>query len=83
MRTFISLPAGIARMNLGKFILYAFLGSFIWSTALAWGGYLLGQNWERLREVMRPFDYPILGIVRGLGHHGRLAALETPTPGLD
>jgi membrane protein DedA with SNARE-associated domain len=63
VRTFISLPAGIARMNLGKFILYAFLGSFIWSTALAWGGYLLGQNWEKLREAMRPFDYPIIAIV--------------------
>jgi len=66
VRTFISLPAGIARMNLGRFALYAFLGSFIWSTALAWGGYLLGQNWERLREAMRPFDYPILGVVLAL-----------------
>jgi membrane protein DedA with SNARE-associated domain len=63
VRTFISLPAGIARMPLAKFTLYAFLGSFIWSVALAWGGYLLGQNWERLREVMRPFDYPIVGII--------------------
>ena len=66
VRTFISLPAGIARMNLGRFALYAFLGSFIWSTALAWGGYLLGQNWEKLREAMRPFDYPILGVVLAL-----------------
>ena len=63
VRTFISLPAGIARMNLVKFTLYAFLGSLIWSIALAWGGYLLGQNWERLREAMRPFDYPIIGAV--------------------
>jgi membrane protein DedA with SNARE-associated domain len=61
VRTFISLPAGVARMNLGKFSLYAFLGSFIWSTALAYGGYILGQNWEEIRAVMRPFDYPILG----------------------
>jgi len=63
VRTFISLPAGIARMNLPKFILYAFLGSFIWSAALAYGGYVLGQNWEQIREAMRPFDYPILGAV--------------------
>jgi len=63
IRTFISLPAGIARMHLGKFVFYAFIGSFIWSTALAYGGYLLGQNWERIRELMRPFDYPILGAV--------------------
>jgi membrane protein DedA with SNARE-associated domain len=63
VRTFISFPAGIARMNIGKFSLYAFLGSFIWSIALTWGGYILGQNWERIRELMRPFDYPIIGIV--------------------
>jgi membrane protein DedA with SNARE-associated domain len=63
VRTFISFPAGIARMNILKFSLYAFLGSFIWSVALTWGGYILGQNWERIRELMRPFDYPIIGIV--------------------
>jgi membrane protein DedA with SNARE-associated domain len=61
IRTFISLPAGIARMPLFRFSLYAFLGSFIWSGALAYGGYLLGQNWENIRTVMRPFDYPIVG----------------------
>jgi len=61
VRTFISLPAGIARMNLAKFSIYAFLGSFIWSAALAYGGYLLGKNWEEIRSVMRPFDYPIVG----------------------
>jgi len=63
VRTFISFPAGISRMNILKFSLYAFLGSFIWSVALTWGGYILGQNWERIRELMRPFDYPIIGIV--------------------
>ena len=63
VRTFISLPAGIARMNLAKFSLYAFIGSFIWSAALAYGGYVLGQNWETLRNAMRPFDYPIVGLI--------------------
>ena len=63
VRTFISLPAGIARMHLGKFSIYAFIGSFIWSIGLAAGGYILGQNWERIREAMRPFDYPILGAI--------------------
>jgi len=63
VRTFISLPAGVARMKLLKFCLYAFIGSFIWSLGLAWGGYLLGQNWESLRNAMRPFDYPIIAAV--------------------
>jgi membrane protein DedA with SNARE-associated domain len=62
IRTFISLPAGIARMKLGKFSIFAFIGSFLWSLGLAWGGYLLGQNWESLREHMRPFDIPIIAI---------------------
>jgi membrane protein DedA with SNARE-associated domain len=61
VRTFISLPAGIARMNLGKFCIYAFLGSLIWYAALAYGGYVLGQNWEEIRAAIRPFDYLILG----------------------
>ena len=61
VRTFISLPAGIAGMNLGKFSIYTFLGSFLWSLILAYGGYVLGQNWEEIRAAMRPFDYLILG----------------------
>ena len=60
VRTFISVPAGIARMNLWKFSLYTFAGSFPWSVGLAYGGFLLGENWEDLRSVMRPFDIPIL-----------------------
>ena len=63
VRTFISLPAGIARMDLKRFFAFSFLGVLPWSIALAWGGYVLGQNWERIREVMRPFDVPIVGLV--------------------
>lgn len=60
VRTFISLPAGIARMSMGRFLVLTFVGSFPWSVGLAYGGFLLGQNWERLRAAMRPFDIPIL-----------------------
>ena len=55
VRTFISLPAGIARMNLTKFIIYTFAGSFPWCFGLAYGGYLLGGHWEQISRVMRPF----------------------------
>lgn len=65
VRTFISFPAGVARMGLAKFCLYTFLGAFPWSLGLAWGGYLLGEHWERLRAAMRPFDIPILIAVGG------------------
>jgi membrane protein DedA with SNARE-associated domain len=63
VRTYISLPAGIARMNIVKFLVYTFTGSFIWSTGLAYGGYLLGEHWEQLRDAMRPFDPVIIAII--------------------
>jgi membrane protein DedA with SNARE-associated domain len=63
VRTYISLPAGIARMNMVKFLIYTFTGSFIWSTGLAYGGYLLGEHWEDLRSAMRPFDPLIIAII--------------------
>jgi membrane protein DedA with SNARE-associated domain len=56
VRTFISLPAGIARMHFVKFLVYTFLGSFIWSVGLAYGGYKLGEHWGQIRVIMRPFD---------------------------
>jgi membrane protein DedA with SNARE-associated domain len=59
VRTFVSLPAGISNMPVGKFTLYTFAGSFPWSMALAAGGYFLGENWEDLRNWMRPADIPI------------------------
>jgi membrane protein DedA with SNARE-associated domain len=66
VRTFISLPAGIARMNIWRFSILTFVGSFPWSLGLAWAGFLLGENWERIREWMRPADIPILIILAAL-----------------
>jgi membrane protein DedA with SNARE-associated domain len=60
VRTFISLPAGVARMRFGKFVIFTFLGSFPWCLGLAYGGYVLGDNWESIRNFIRPFDIPIL-----------------------
>jgi len=60
VRTFISLPAGMARMRFVGFLIYTFLGSFIWCAALAYGGYQLGEHWEQIRSAMRPFDIPII-----------------------
>lgn len=60
VRTFISFPAGVAKMHLVKFIIYTFVGSFPWCLGLAFGGYQLGEHWEQIRVVMRPFDIPII-----------------------
>ena len=62
IRTFISVPAGVARMNFWKFSFYSFVGSFPWCFGLAYGGYVLGEHWETLRSAMRPFDIPIIVI---------------------
>jgi membrane protein DedA with SNARE-associated domain len=64
VRTFISFPAGVARMNFPKFLLFTFLGSFPWSFLLAWAGW----NWNprAVREAMRPFDIPIAIVILAL-----------------
>jgi membrane protein DedA with SNARE-associated domain len=59
VRTFISLPAGVARMNFLRFTVLSFVGSFLWCVALAGAGYVFGQHWRAVREFMRPFDIPI------------------------
>lgn len=63
VRTFISFPAGIARMPFGKFVLYSFLGSLPWCLLLAYIGQKLGENWESLRGYFHQFDYLILALI--------------------
>ena len=63
VRTFISLPAGIARMNFGKFVLYSTLGAFPWSLLLVYAGKLAGDNWAEIRAFLHNFDYAILAIL--------------------
>lgn len=70
VRTFISFPAGVVRMNFWRFSVFTFLGSFIWCGLLALGGFYLGEHWEELRAVMRPFDIPIaIALVIGLAYY--------------
>ncbi|MEA2527744.1 MAG: hypothetical protein QOF73_4971 [Thermomicrobiales bacterium] len=59
VRTFISLPAGIARMPFARFCVYTFVGAFIWCVPLTWVGYHWGPKWENVREKARFLDYPI------------------------
>ncbi len=63
IRTFISLPAGIARMNFPKFILYTFLGSLPWCFTLAYVGKLLGENWESIRTYFHGADIVIVIVI--------------------
>jgi membrane protein DedA with SNARE-associated domain len=70
VRTFISFPAGVTRMRFWTFTVLSFVGSFIWCGLLALGGFYLGENWETLRNAMRPFDIPIaIAIVAAVGYY--------------
>jgi membrane protein DedA with SNARE-associated domain len=60
IRTFISLPAGIARMPIGKFSLYTFLGVIPWTFALTWVGVVVQDNWQ---QVVDAFSWPTAIIV--------------------
>ena len=87
VRTFISFPLGVSRTDFSPFVIYTFLGSFIWCAALAYGGWVFGANWEELRAIMRPFDIPIAiiifaGLVFYLIHHLRRGRSQ-PSPSLD
>lgn len=66
VRTFIALPAGIARMKQVRFHVFTFLGSWPWCFFLAWIGARLGEKWHtdpRLKEWFHRFDAVILGII--------------------
>lgn len=59
VRTFISFPAGVARMPLGKFIAYSTAGALPWSMALVYAGQVLGERWLDIRHALAPFDLAI------------------------
>ncbi|MGE5404743.1 MAG: DedA family protein [Candidatus Saccharibacteria bacterium] len=63
VRTFISLPAGISRMNFTKFISYTIAGSVPWTILFVSIGVKLGQNWKRVRETLEQFDTLIVVVL--------------------
>lgn len=69
IRTFIAFPAGVARMNIPKFIIYTFAGSLPWCLGLAYVGQKLGEQWDkdpRLKALFHRFDF-VIGILLVLG----------------
>jgi membrane protein DedA with SNARE-associated domain len=66
IRTFIALPAGIARMPRVRFHVYTFLGSWPWCFALAYFGMKLGENWRTLGKYFHQFDL-VIGLLLAAG----------------
>lgn len=63
VRTLISLPAGISGMRLGSFLVYSTIGTFVWTTALTYAGYLLGDHYDKVDEYLAPVSKIVLGIL--------------------
>ncbi|HJP92084.1 MAG TPA: DedA family protein [Pyrinomonadaceae bacterium] len=64
IRTFIAFPAGVARMNLTRFVIYTFAGSLPWCIGLAYVGQKLGEQWDKddtLKTWFHRFDF-LIGI---------------------
>lgn len=63
IRGLISIPAGVARMNVGLFLLANLIGTLVWCTVLAVAGRLLGRNFTKIHEFLGPTGWVILGLL--------------------
>lgn len=63
VRTFISLPAGLARMNRVRFVAYTVLGCIPWTAALAWAGYAVGGRWQQIADDFHDPTYAVAGLL--------------------
>jgi membrane protein DedA with SNARE-associated domain len=66
VRTFISLPAGVAGMPFLRFSLYTFIGCLPWSLALTGAGFLLGENWETFEAYFQPVSIAVGALLLAL-----------------
>jgi membrane protein DedA with SNARE-associated domain len=63
VRGLISIPAGVARMNVGLFLLANLIGTLFWCAALAVAGRILGANFTRIHQFLGPVGWTILGVL--------------------
>ena len=62
VRSFVSLPAGIAAMRFRRFTVYTLIGSLVWCVALATMGHAFGDRWTEVERVLRPFGWVMVGV---------------------
>jgi len=60
VRSLVSLPAGLLRMSRPLYIGLTFVGTLVWNTVLIGAGWLLGENWTRVGDVVGPLSAPLL-----------------------
>lgn len=66
VRTFISVPAGVARMPVWRFTAFSIAGALPWIMLLVWGGTVLGANWVEIKSALRGLDYLVVAGLAGL-----------------
>ena len=82
VRAFVSLPAGVARMPLGRFTVLTLLGSLPWTIGLALAGHALGNDWTSVRKGFEYVDYVVvLAILAGIGYAIVRRRRRNPPPG--
>lgn len=87
VRHFISIPAGVGHMPLGRFIVYTVFGAGIWNMFLVWVGFKLGENWENIRKYSEKIDLVLYTLIAAaviyylyrIWRHWQHT--KTPTPG--
>ncbi|HEX2193969.1 MAG TPA: DedA family protein [Candidatus Limnocylindria bacterium] len=69
VRTFVSYPAGIAGMGMGRFVVYSVLGSLPWNAALIYAGFLVGENYQQIERALKPYEYVIyVAVLAGVAY---------------
>ena len=63
VRTFVSYPAGISRMPIGRFVAFSALGSLPWNAALIYAGLVVGENYPAIEAALKPWEYVIYALV--------------------
>ena len=81
VRSYISYPAGTARMNAGRFGVYTLLGSIPWTLALLYAGIVLGSHWQVISRYFFPIDIAIVVVVVALVVYVLLVATGDLAPG--
>jgi len=63
VRSLISVPAGLTRMSVLRFLAFTALGTGLWSFFLAWAGYVLGANWRRVADFVSRYQDAVMVLI--------------------
>jgi membrane protein DedA with SNARE-associated domain len=80
VRSLIAVPAGIGKMNTGLFLIYSAIGSSMWTSMLAYAGYLLGENYDKVEKYVGPATYVVLGLFVAIYIYRVVQQTRTQTP---